>query len=126
VSGYLAIEECPLIHNLPELQPRKQITKTMNTHRYQKMSAYRKTHSCETTLITLTEDWKMAADNKEYVSVLSTDMSKTFDLLHPELMIQKLKAYGFSKTSLNLLRSFLERSRNKVKLQEAHSAWKEQ
>jgi len=90
------------------------------------MSAYRKTHSCETTSITLTEDWKMAADNKEYVTVVSTDMSKAFDSLHPELMIQKLKAYGFSKTSLNLLRSFLERSRNRVKLQEAHSAWKEQ
>ena len=42
----------------------KQITKTMDPHLYQKMSPYRKTHSCETTLIRLTEDWKMAADNK--------------------------------------------------------------
>ena len=90
------------------------------------MSAYRKTNSCETTLIRLTEDWKMAADNREYVTILSTDMSKAFDSLHPALMMQKLKAYGFSETSLNLLRSFLERRRNRVKLQEAHSAWKEQ
>ena len=87
----------------------KQITKTMNPHLYQKMSAYRKTHSCETTLLRLTEDWKMA-----------------FDSLHPALMIQKLKAYGFSEASQNLMRSFLERRRNRVKLQEAHSAWKEQ
>lgn len=56
------------------------------------MSAYRKTHSCETTLIRLTEDWKMAPDNKEYVTVLSTDMSKAFDSLNPALMIQKLKS----------------------------------
>ena len=48
-------------------------------------------------------------------------------------MIQKLKAYGFSETLLNLLRSFLERRRNRVykkqslqELQEAHGAWKEQ
>ena len=34
----------------------KQITKTMNPHLYQKMSTYRKTRSCETTLIRLTED----------------------------------------------------------------------
>ena len=53
-------------------------------------------------------------------------MSKAFDTLHAALMIQKLKAYGFSETSLNLLRSFLERRRNRVKLQEAHSTWKEQ
>ena len=40
----------------------------------------------------------MAADHKEYVTVLSTDMSKAFDIdsLHPALMIQKLKAYGFN------------------------------
>ena len=100
----------------------KQIMKTMNPHLYQKMSAYRKTHNCETTLIRLTEDWKMAADNKEYVTVLSTDMSKAFDSLHPALLIQKLKAYGFSETSLNLLRSFLGCRRNRVKLQEAYSA----
>ena len=67
----------------------------------------------------------MAADNKDYVTVLSTDMSRAFDSLQTELMIQKLKAYGFSETSLNLLRSFLERRRNRVKLQEAHSVWKE-
>ena len=67
----------------------------------------------------------MAADNKEYVTALSTDMSKAFDSLHPALMIQKLKAYGFSEASQNLMRSFLERRRNRVKLQEAHSAWKE-
>ena len=103
----------------------KQIIRTMNPHLCLKMSAYRKTHSCETRLISL-EDWRMANNNKEYVTVLSTDMSKAFDSLHPALMIQKLKPYGFSQTSLHLLRSFLERRRNRVKLQEAHCAWKEQ
>ena len=39
----------------------KQIMKTMSPHLYQKKSAYRKTHSCETTLIRLMEDWKRAA-----------------------------------------------------------------
>ena len=68
----------------------------------------------------------MAADNKEYVTVLSTDMSKAFDSLHPALMIKKLKAYGFNEPSLNLLRSFFERRKNRVKLQEEQSAWKEQ
>ena len=42
------------------------------------------------------EDCKMTADNKEYVTVLFTDMSKAFQSLHPTLMIQKLKAYGLS------------------------------
>ena len=65
----------------------------------------------------------MTADNKEYVTVLSTDMSKAFDSVHPALMIQ---AYDFSEKSPIPLPSFLERRRNRVKLQEERSAWKEQ
>ena len=65
----------------------------------------------------------MTADNKEYVTVLSTDMSKAFDSVHPALMIQ---AYDFSEKSPIPLPSFLECTRNRVKLQEERSAWKEQ
>ena len=108
-GNYRPITVLNSVDKVFETLPSKQITKTMNPHLYQKMTAYRKTHSYETTLIRLTEDWKMAADNKEYVTVLSTDMSKAFDSLHPALMIQKLKAYGFNEPSLNLLRSFFER-----------------
>ena len=72
------------------------------------------------------EDWKMTADNKEYVTVLFTDMSKAFQSLHPTLMIQKLKAYGLSEKSPIPLPSILECRKNRVKLQEERSAWKEQ
>ena len=58
------------------------------------------------TLLSLTEEWKHAVDNRKYVGILSTDMSKAFDSLHPALMIMKLKAYGFSEGSLNLMRSY--------------------
>ena len=63
------------------------------------ISAYRKKHSCETTLLRLTEDWKLAVDSEQFIGILSTDMSKAFDSLHPSLMINKLKAYGFSEES---------------------------
>ena len=59
------------------------------------ISAYRKKHSCETTLLRLTEDWKLAVDSEQFIGILSTDMSKAFDSLHPSLMINKLKAYDF-------------------------------
>ena len=87
----------------------------IQSHLYYKMTAYRKQHSCKKTLIRLVEDWKTAADRKESVTVLSTDM-------RPALLIQKLKAYGFSDVSLNLMRSFFELRRNRVKLQDLRSA----
>ena len=82
------------------------------------ISAYRKKHSCETTLLRLTEDWKLAVDSEQFIGILSTDMSKAFDSLHPSLMINKLKAYGFSEESLSLMRSYFSNRQNRVKLNE--------
>lgn len=85
----------------------KQITTKFGNYLEQCLTAYRKSHSCETTLITLVEHWKLAKEKGESVAVLSTDMSKTFDSLHPPLMLSKLRAYGFEENTLNLLRFYL-------------------
>ena len=56
----------------------------------------------------------MAADRKECVTVLSTNVNTAFDSdLNPVLMIHKLKADGYSDISLNLMRSLFELRRNK-------------
>ena len=70
------------------------------------LTAYRKHNSCETSLIGLVKDWKLARDNRLSVGLLSTDMSKAFDSLHPPLMLCKLKAYGFKDRALDLLCSY--------------------
>ena len=86
---------------------------------------YRKNHSCETILVRLTEDWKHAIDRKELVTILSTDMSKAFDSLCHNLVIKKLKAYGFTNQSLDLIRSFLNDRYSRVKLGTIRSEWSE-
>ena len=67
----------------------------------------------------------MAADSKQYVGVLLTDISEAFDSLHPSLIINKLKAYGFSEGSLKLIRSYFTNRQNRVKLDSAVSAGKQ-
>jgi hypothetical protein len=71
------------------------------------MTAYRKGHNCETTILKLVENWKIDIDNKKLVGVVSTDMSKAFDSLYPPLIVKKLEAYNFSESSLKLLRSYI-------------------
>ena len=44
------------------------------------LTAYRKSHSCETTQVRLVEEWKMEPDCGKLVGMLSTDMSKA--LIH--------------------------------------------
>ena len=102
----------------------KQITGHYDQNLYNRMTAYRKQHSCEATLLMLVEEWKLAVDRKELVTVLSTDMSKAFDSLCHPLIIQKLEAYGFGSNSLNLIRSFFSDRLNRVKLNQNTSEWK--
>ena len=83
-----------------------------------------KTHSCETTLINLIENWRHARDNKHRVGILSTDMSKAFDSMHPALLLSKLRAYGFEENFINLLRSYLCGRSNRVKLASRKNSWK--
>ena len=80
------------------------------------LTAYRKRNSCETTLVKLAEDWKTALDEKNVVGILSTDLSKAFDSLHPPLLLAKLKAYRFADSAMNLLRSYFTERRNRVRI----------
>ena len=103
----------------------KQMTRFIEPNLSINMTAYRKNHSCETTLLKLVEAWKRAIDRKNIVGVLSTDMSKAFDSLHPPLLINKLKAYGFSDCATDLLRSYFSERKNRVRLgTEITSEWK--
>ena len=89
------------------------------------MSAYRKRYSCETTLIRLVEDWKYGRDVGETVAILSTDMSKAFDSVHPILHIAKLKPYGFSESALNLMKFYFDGRKNRSRVETATRSWKE-
>ena len=79
----------------------KQIVGHFDSTMYQRMAAYRRQHSCETTLLTLLEEWKQAVDRKKIVTILSTDMSKALYSLCHSFTIKKLDAYGFGSSSLD-------------------------
>ena len=87
------------------------------------ISAYRKFHSCETSLLRLTEDWRMMRDRGELVAVVSMDLSKAFDVIQYPLLLSKLKAYGMDDTSCALLRNYLSGRSQKVKVGDTFSDW---
>jgi hypothetical protein len=81
------------------------------------MSAYRKSYSCETTLIRLVDDWIHALDHNKVIGVLSSDMSKTFDSMYPSSLLSNLQAYGMSKSSLAILIvSYFKDRKNRIRL----------
>ena len=56
---------------------------------------------------------------------LMTDLSKTFDCLHHELLIAKLDAYGFDIKSVKLIQQYLSNRKQRVKVGNAYSSWKD-
>ena len=74
--------------------------------------------------MSLVENWKTELDRKNFVGVLSSDMSRAFDSLCPSLLINKLQAYNFSENSINLIRSYFEQRENRVRMGTVTSDWK--
>ena len=72
----------------------------------------------------LTEQWKKAVDEGEYVGQLSTDMSKAFDCMYHSLLLAKLKTYNFDEQSLKLMKSYFTNCYNRVKLGNTTISWK--
>ena len=59
------------------------------------------------------------------IGILSTDMSKAFDLVHRPLLLSKLKSYGFNDSFVNMLNSYLSDRYNRVRLgSSVTSGWK--
>ena len=56
--------------------------------------------------------------------VLLTDISKAFNCIPHDLIIAKLEAYGFQTDALNLVYDYLSNRKQRVKINEKFSCWK--
>ena len=72
------------------------------------LAGFRKSHGTQYLLVTMLEKWKKAVDKGEYVSALFMDLSKAFDTINHDLLLAKLKAYGFSLNAVKLMYSYLK------------------
>ena len=87
------------------------------------LCAYRKHHSCHTTLLHLVEDWKQSWDRVELVTMVAMDLSKAFDSLPHSLLVRKLQAYDVDEQSCSLLQGYLQGRLQRVKVRNAVSSW---
>ena len=62
--------------------------------------------------------------NKDRCIAIAVDLSKAFDSISHSLFISKLKAYGFTKSAANVIRSYLSGRLQRVKIGSIFSDWK--
>ena len=104
------------------------IYKQINIYMQDKLSKYitrfRKSHGTQHSLMTMLEKWKSALDKGENICVLFMDLSKAFDTINHDLLLAKLKAYGFSTNALDLMCSYLKNRKQSVQINNNFSSAK--
>jgi hypothetical protein len=89
------------------------------------LSAYRSKYSCNNVLLCFAESLRKSLDNNKHVGCVLMDLSKAFDCLNHDILIQKLAAYNVSNPSCEYIKSYLSNRKQRVKLQNTYSPWKE-
>ena len=88
------------------------------------LSGLLKGDSCATVLLKMTDDFRASLNNKDHCTAIAEDVSKAFDSISHSLLISKLKAYGFTESTVNLIRSYLCDRLQRVKIGNTYSDWK--
>ena len=100
----------------------------INNHMQNKLSKYvtgfRKSHGTQHSLLIMFDKWKNVLDKGEYVCVLFMDLSKAFDTINHDLLLAKLRAYGFSNNALNLMCSYLKNRKQRTQINKNFSSEK--
>ena len=113
----------PTLSNNYERLLGNQLTAHFNDIFHSYLSAFRTSYGCQTTLLRTVEDWKEALDKNMFVGAILMDLSKAFDCLPHDLIIEKLKAYGVSDSSCRLMASYLSNRTQRVKIGKVVSSW---
>ena len=89
------------------------------------LCGFRKGYSTQHCLLYMLETLRKALDKGYIIGVLLTDLSRAFDRISHELLIEKLYACGFSTCALNLINDYFSCRRQRTKVRERFSTWRE-
>ena len=85
----------------------KQIDTFMTAKFSPYLCGFRKNHNAQYLLLKMIETWKKHLDKGEKIGVILMDLSKALDTINHSLLLAKLDACGFSRTSLKLMQNYL-------------------
>ena len=92
---------------------------TANKKLAENQSGNRKLHSTETALLCVMDDLLQAIDDKKISALVLLDMSKAFDSIRHDILLQKLQALGVSSLSLHWFHSYLVGRSQRVRIHDA-------
>ena len=80
---------------------------TKNKSFHPSLHGYRQHRSTQTALLSMYDRWVRNAAKGQVSGAILLDLSAAFDLVEPELLLKKLRIYGFEKNYLSWIESYL-------------------
>ena len=86
-----------------------QIVDYMNNNGYfhPNHHGFRANHSTTTAMIQMYDTWVQAVDKGELTGVCMLDMSAAFDVVDHDILLKKIKLYGFDQDAINWMKDYL-------------------
>ena len=89
------------------------------------LGGFRKGYSIEHVLLTFLQTCKASLDKKELAGAILMDLSKAFDCIDHDLLIAKLAAYGLDWDALKLIKNYLKKRKQRVKINGSYSTYRD-
>ena len=122
-DNYRSVNLLPVLSKIFEKLLYNQMFEYMESRFHRYLSGFRKGHSCQDILVRMIEDWRRSLDQGSMVGVIAIDLSKAFDCMPHGLLLAKLSAYGFDINACELMKSYLMKRQQRVKIGETFSNW---
>ena len=120
---YRPVSILPVISKIFERIIFEQISSYIDSFLSSFLSGFRQGFGTQHCLIVMIERWRKALDNNSEAGAILTDLSKAFDCINHELLIAKLKVYGFEHDSLANIYSYFSERKQRTKVNNSFNAW---
>ena len=109
-ENYRLVSLLPYVERIIWKQVMSYVTNLLSDY----IRRFEKSHGSQHCLVKMLENWKCALYKSESVCALYLDLSKAFNTINQDLLLAKLKTYGFSRDSLTLMCSYLKTRKQKI------------
>ena len=108
-KNYRPVAILPILSKVLERAMFQQLVSYMDNNEFFNPNhhAYRSFHSTTTAMLQMYTTWLDAIEEGDMAAVCMIDMSAAFDVVDTDLLLQKLKLYGFDRNAIQWIWSYL-------------------